>query len=179
MKNTTKILTAATGAATALLFTAGAASATVTFDPGSGTGFVGKGDVQTAYGWNNQTLQANAGGLTFAYDATDSYAAVCTWTTGTGTRGERTHNISLNRETSVNSAIAYNARVHNQIDGFNLTGLGTTTTTGTLPAVGAACVGNSDGIDFNGAWTAVTLTGSTGALYANYGASSMAIWQLF
>jgi hypothetical protein len=30
-----------------------------------GTGFVGKGDVQTALGWNNQKLQSNATKLAF------------------------------------------------------------------------------------------------------------------
>lgn len=37
-----------------------AANAAVQFDPVSGTGFVGKGDVQTFFGWNNQQLQKNA-----------------------------------------------------------------------------------------------------------------------
>src|SRR5918996_4693526 len=37
-----------------------AAFALVTFDPSTGTGFVGKGDVQTAFGWNNKQLQNNA-----------------------------------------------------------------------------------------------------------------------
>lgn len=39
------------------------AIAAVTFDPVTGTGFVGKGDVQTAFGWNNQQLQQNADGV--------------------------------------------------------------------------------------------------------------------
>jgi hypothetical protein len=44
-----------------------AASASVTYDAATGKGFVGKGDVQTAYGWNNAALQANAAGVTFAF----------------------------------------------------------------------------------------------------------------
>lgn len=35
----------------------GIATATVTFDPTTGKGFVGKGDLQTAFGWNNNQLQ--------------------------------------------------------------------------------------------------------------------------
>ena len=46
------------------------AQAAVTFDPETGTGFVGKGDVQVAFGWNNAQFQANATGLSFAYVAT-------------------------------------------------------------------------------------------------------------
>jgi hypothetical protein len=109
---------------------AGTASATVTFDPSTGTGFVGKGDVQLALGWNNPQLQANAAGVTFSYNATDTYAAVCTFVTGAGTRGEQTHNVSVPRHATINSAIQYDARTHRQIDGFNLTGFGTTTTEG-------------------------------------------------
>jgi hypothetical protein len=32
----------------------------VTFNETNGTGFVGKGDVQVAFGWNNKQLQTNA-----------------------------------------------------------------------------------------------------------------------
>lgn len=32
---------------------------------GDGTGFVGKGDVQSVYGWNDADMQANAGSVTF------------------------------------------------------------------------------------------------------------------
>jgi hypothetical protein len=37
-----------------------AALAAVTFDVNTGFGFVGKGDVQLAFGWNNKALQTNA-----------------------------------------------------------------------------------------------------------------------
>jgi hypothetical protein len=43
-----------------------AASASVTVNS-NGTGFVGKGNVQTAFGWNNAALQANASGTTFSF----------------------------------------------------------------------------------------------------------------
>ena len=42
-------------AAIAALAVSTAALATVTFDPATGIGFVGKGDVQLAFGWNNAT----------------------------------------------------------------------------------------------------------------------------
>jgi len=162
-------------AATAgVLFAASAASAAVTFDAGTGQGFVGKGDVQTALGWNNSKLQANAAAVSFTYDATDTYAAVCTWTTGAGTRGEKTHNVSIPRHSRVESAVAYDARTHKQIDGFILTGFGATTVEGTVPVVGGACV-SEEGNGNDGTWTAVTLQDSTGALYVNYGGASVAL----
>jgi hypothetical protein len=151
------------------------AFATVTFDPTTGIGFVGKGDVQLAFGWNNPQVQANAQGVSFTYSSTNSYTAVCTWTTGEGTRGEQTHNVSHTRTLGVNDAILYNARVHQQIDGFNLIGFasGTPTESGTFPVVGGACPGNP-GTD--GVWTSVSPTGSSSALYTNYNGISVKIW---
>ena len=149
------------------------AVASVTFDPTTGVGFVGKGDVQLAFGWNNAQLQANASGVGFNYSTTDSYTAVCTWITGEGTRGERTHNVSHTKTVEVNDAIAYNARVHQQIDGFNLTGYAGVSETGTIPVVGGPCPGNP-GTD--GTWSSVTQTGFLSALYVTYNGTSVKIW---
>lgn len=157
-------------AAAALLASTSYAFAAVTFDPTTGTGFVGKGEVQIAFGWNNQQLQKNASGVTFSFNTTDTYDATCTWTTGEGTRGQRTHNVDHTRTTAVSGVVAYDARVRNQITGFNLTGFGATTTTGAVPVVGGPCPGNA-GTD--GVWTEVVLTGSTGGLYFNYGGASV------
>lgn len=113
----------------------------------------------------------------FSYDSTDNYSAVCSWVTGEGTRGEKTHDISIPRHTSVNSVVHYDARTHKQIDGYNLKGFGATTTEGTVPVVGGSCVGNSDGVDHNGTWSSVTLVDSPGAgLFVNYGGSSVQIY---
>jgi Spy/CpxP family protein refolding chaperone len=43
--------------AIALLSISIATFAAVTFNPSTGIGFVGKGDVQNAFGWNNADLQ--------------------------------------------------------------------------------------------------------------------------
>jgi hypothetical protein len=154
---------------------AGVAAATVTFDSNTGRGFVGKGDVQLAFGWNNAVLQANARLVSFSYDAVDTYEATCTWVTGEGTRGERTHDIDIPRRTSISSTIAYDARTHRQVDGFILNGfVGDPTVGGTVPVVGEACVAeDGDGIAQNGTWTTVTLLGSTGGLYVSYGGNSV------
>jgi hypothetical protein len=146
--------------------------AAVTFDPTTGSGFVGKGDVQLAFGWNNAQLQQNASGLTFEYKTANTYSAVCTWVTGEGTRGEQTHNVTHTKTFGVNGNIASEPRVRNQITGFNLTGyIGTPEqTVGTLPVVGGACPGNQG---HGGTWTSVTQTGITGGLYAVYNGTNV------
>lgn len=146
------------------------ASAEVVFDPATGTGFVGKGDVQDAFGWNNAGLQANAGGVTFTYGYSAVYQAVCTFTTGEGTRGEKTHNVPHSEEMSVASSVDVALRKNRQGDvtGFNLTGLGGAfTESGDVPVVGGPCPGNPG---HDGVWTSVEiLPGAEGGLYASYG----------
>lgn len=168
MKNKTRAGALALLIAGALGTGGGIAAAAVTFDAPSGTGFVGKGDVQNAFGWNNATLQANAGGVTFSYSATDEYEAVCTFVTGEGTRGERTHNIDHTRTTAIAGALNGSPRPGpNQFTGFNLTGYaGDPVVSGHAPVEGEACPGNPGTA---GTWSAVTLISSTGALSATSG----------
>jgi hypothetical protein len=154
-----KVFTAA-----ALTLAAAAAMATVTFDAASGTGFVGKGDVQLAFGWNNAALQANAGGLTFSYDAVETYDAECYWETQTGKGKVVVHDITVPRHTAIKGAVAHEARTHKQIDGFKLTGYaGAPVVNGVVPTIGAVCPGNN-----NGTVIAVTLVGSTSSLSVVY-----------
>jgi hypothetical protein len=61
----------------------GAALAAVTFDPDTGKGFVGKGDVQNAFGWNDKALSTNVGGVSFSYSTTQTHQ----WDCVTGDRG--------------------------------------------------------------------------------------------
>lgn len=146
---------------------ASAAHAEVTINP-DGTGFVGKGDVQLAFGWNNAKLQDNASKVRFIYKATDTYIAVCTWLTGEGTRGEKTHNVNHSTEAEVDTTVNSVARTNTQnvVTGFNLTGFGTSTTeTGEIPVVGGPCPGNQG---HDGTWSAVTPVGGTGGLYVTY-----------
>ena len=58
-----------------------AAVASITFNSSTGTGFVGKGDVQSALGLNNPQLQALylSGGIHFAFSENVNYKYVCTW----------------------------------------------------------------------------------------------------
>lgn len=69
------------GAIAAIAVTASAAYAIVTYNPATG-GWAGKGDVQTAFGWNNKVMQNNHQAITFEYDATVGYSFECEWYTG-------------------------------------------------------------------------------------------------
>jgi hypothetical protein len=162
--------TARIALAAALFAVTAFANASVSFDPVTGTGFVGKGDVQLAFGWNNAQLQANAAGLGFSYQVRQDYVAVCTWTTGEGHNGEKTHNVSHTLKYDAGSTINYDARTRNQITGFFLTGYPTGSSevsVGTEPRVGDPCPGN-EGTD--GTWSSVTpVGGGVDGLFVSYG----------
>jgi hypothetical protein len=146
-----------------------AVMAAVTFDPATGTGFVGKGDVQLAFGWNNNQLQTNASGVGFTYEAESRYAYTCTWITGDGKPGEKEHEVTLKKTSSVNSTVDYTARERNQINGFILNGYGSEVTTQPVPVVGGSCLGEGT----NGTITAVQTLYSNGGLYVTYGGTSV------
>lgn len=98
------------------------AIATVTLDPATGSGFVGKGDVQIPFGWSNKQLQTNASGVTFTYVESITQTQDCVTVDGQGR--DRVVTVTGNRTKTlgVNGAIAYDARVKNQITGFTLRG---------------------------------------------------------
>jgi hypothetical protein len=156
-----------TAAATALgaaLLVAGAASASAYTMDASGVGWVGKGEVQTAYGWNNKTMQNNVGGVTFVYDSTATYEVRCEFDNPGGH-----HVITQTKSTGVNATVGSEARKNSQgkdgpMTGWYLTGFGETTTQGgEVPAVGDGCPGNS-GL---GSVTSVVQTSAdAGGLYA-------------
>jgi hypothetical protein len=54
------------------------AMASVTFDPATGTGFVGKGDVQLLFSWNNKVLQDSASTVDFRVNSVSVTAWTCT-----------------------------------------------------------------------------------------------------
>ena len=107
----------------------GSALAAVTFDPATGTGFVGKGDVQLIYGWNNSQLQTNAGVVQF--QASSTTVTERSWTC----TNENNENLQVRERlttTTTQGLVDSIARVKNQITGFNLTGYaGTPTETST------------------------------------------------
>jgi hypothetical protein len=157
--------TAAAVALGAGLLLVGASSASAYTMNSSGTGWVGKGEVQTAYGWNNKTMQTNVGGVTFVMDSAATYDVTCEFDTPGGNH----HVITQNKSTSVNAVVGSDARNNSSgkdgsMTGWFLTGYGSTTTQGdAVPAVGDPCPGNS-GL---GAVTSVEQTSTAGGgLYA-------------
>jgi hypothetical protein len=131
-----------------------------------GTGFVSKGEVQTAFGWNNALLQKNASGVTFRYDTAEEYKYDCTFTVEVGkdkVREPRTQN--RGKSTSVNAVVAYDARIKNQVTGFTLTSFTSSTSSGEVPVDGGSCPGGqfNDGVISN-----VELVSSSGGLYASH-----------
>jgi hypothetical protein len=141
---------------------ASAAYATVSFDAATGTGFVGKGDVQLALGWNNAALQQNALQLKFGYQVQDKYDATCEWTTTTGSGKVIYHDVTVKKTVQVNDSVSYDARTHKQVDGFTLLGYGSVSQNIDPPAPGGACLGEGGQ---QGTWTDVVKTSSSGGLY--------------
>lgn len=104
------------------------AFASVTFDPATGTGFVGKGDVQLLFGWSNKQLQDNA--VNFTYNAQTVTVSEVSWVC-TNDKNENTQ--ERERTTTVTDSttgvVSATARVKNQITGFNLTGFSSSSST--------------------------------------------------
>jgi hypothetical protein len=126
------------------------ASAAVTFDPATGTGFVGKGDVQLALGLNNPQLQAQAGSLQFASVSTEvtEVSWVCT-----NDRNENIQERERTTTTSIEGVVSSVARERNQITGFNLTGYSGT------PTASSTTEGNPLNSCPSGPWSATTPAG--------------------
>jgi hypothetical protein len=99
----------------AMFVAAGAVFAAVTFDPATGTGFVGKGDVQTALGFNNKQLQDNVNNIQFRTLKVTETTWTCDRDAGPQTQ-ERANS------TTTQGVVDTVARERNQITGFNLTG---------------------------------------------------------
>jgi hypothetical protein len=136
MKRSFKALTRAS--LFALAFAAAPAMAEVVLNS-DGTGFVGKGDVQLAFGWNNAQLQANASALTFSYENLTVFSYTCTWLNGNETKTQT----RTKRETiGIESDVTFDARRVNQVSGFILEGFDESfTESGDIPAVGDECPG--------------------------------------
>jgi hypothetical protein len=130
-KSTRKIAPIASSAFVALMVIGGlslvpAANAVVTFNPTSGQGFVGKGDVQTALGLNNQQLQAQAQSIALnGFTVTKTTVTEQTWEC-TNTNNERIQERTRTTTTDSQQVVASATRDRNQVTGFNLNGYGGT-----------------------------------------------------
>ena len=160
-----RIAKAALTAATAAAIIAGSASgagASVSLDA-TNTGFIGKGDVQTAYAWNNATLQANAPGIDFQRVTTTSFDVACEfytestdiWFEGEGrdkikhvdiVRVTHTATKDLATSASVDLKTVSRKNPNGDVNGFKVNGTDSTVESGDpVPAVGDACLGNGQG----------------------------------
>ena len=131
----------------ALVFASAVAFASVSFDPATGTGFVGKGDVQLVYGWNNKQLQDNAGAVGF--QATSVSRVFATWTCDSDAGPQTQHRLNFTT-TSTQKVPATIARERNQVTGFILNGYSGT------PTVTEQTIGPSLGY-CSPSWTAINL----------------------
>ena len=120
-----------------MLLSAGAVLAAVTFNSEDGTGFVGKGDVQDVFGWNNKQLQDNAGSVQFRFQSTE--VTETTWTCDRDA-GPQIQERTRTTTTTTQTVVGKIDRERNQITGFNLTGYSGTPeeeSTSEGPAIGS------------------------------------------
>ena len=121
------------GLSVAGLMLAGAASASTTFDPSSGTGFVGKGDVQQVFGLTNAQLQTDAGNIGFTYNSTDTKVTETTWTC-VNSQGHNQYKSDTTTTTTTSTGITDTvARTKTQVNGFNLNGFSSSSTNTSPP----------------------------------------------
>jgi hypothetical protein len=151
------------------------------YDLTTGLGFAAKGDVQSAFGWNDEGLtnavcSAVMGSnhdcaelfvpqnlhVWFTLEAHDIYRATCEFTTGPS---ETVHDITIPRHTFIDSDVASTARASGAkaITGFNLKGPSFTQLGKKIPVVGEPCVGENGNAQ-NGTWKTVELVESNGGL---------------
>ena len=160
---------AATAALTAGLLMIGSAGAAVAV-PAVDAGFLGKGEVQTAFGWNNKALQTNAEDVAFSLRTETVYSYTCTWTTGPEHNQKEHVKEGIPSEAAVAADAAFDARKNSQITGFTLGELGEPTVDGTIPTDGGAC---SNGP--NGTISEVEIVDVTSSLYATHGGATVLV----
>lgn len=172
----------------------GAAGAAVTFDPATGTGFVGKGDVQMPFGWNDAALQAKATGVTFGYVSStdDAYQVVCGWDTTSQGGGKNStgpiikHHVQT-KSANIGSSVTYDItkidrkNPNGKVTGFQLTGKTgeVIDEAGSVPVVGGDCPeSQGDGIDKTIESVSLLSSTSTAALTAYHlvDGKSAVIW---
>lgn len=119
----------------------------------TGTGFVGKGEVQTPWGWNNKQLQQNARGVSFTVSTVTDHEWTCEKqvVTGNGTVREITQERSA--VTRTQGALREITRDTSQgtngpVTGFKLLGFdGTVSEQTNGPAVGSCPNDNSQFVE--------------------------------
>jgi len=135
-------------------------------DNGDGTWFVGKGDVQTFFGWNNQVLQANAAYVDFRIESSQTTTWTCTKTQVLG--NGQTRETVQNRENTSSTQGLFTTQGRNSGQGtngpntgFNLTLEGSLSVQSDGPAIGS-CPANPSGFVYDN--NAVTINSGGGSL---------------
>jgi hypothetical protein len=145
-----------------------AASPAITFDAVTGLGFVGKGDVQYTFGWNNAQLQTNAASLRFQVNSVEISEVSWTCHKFTGPDGIREiiQERARTTTTTTQGLIAHVARERNQVTGFVLTGYegGATQSVETDGPAVNSCPANPSGFSLLEAAGAPSVTSLGGGL---------------
>jgi hypothetical protein len=113
-------------AAAAVVSVATLVQAAVTFDPPTGTGFVGKGDVQEFYTWTNRELQQSAENIKFR--GVSQVKKEYEWECSGGQRERSTFT-----QTNTNGVLSTVTRDNKQVSGFLLKGYDGLPTTNSTP----------------------------------------------
>jgi hypothetical protein len=150
-----------------IIASSAAALAAIEWTPENG-GFVGKGDVQSAFGWNSQGMDANSEAITFVYETTGGFSFECEWWTGPD-HNRQHHTNEKTIELDVDAVVTGTRRLNGAVavfTGWNLDALGE------IDDVVGGPVDSDCGAEGNGMKSIVPgsiepLSGSgTGALYA-------------
>jgi len=147
----------------ALAATASLALAAVTFDPTTASGYVAKLDVQAAFGWKDQALQANAGRISFhvVQRATASWSCVVD-----GVVQQMVTDIEVASPVASVATTSPGKRNHPALSGFSLTGFaaGGGPVTAIVPSCGSGSPAN-------------VTSGETDNLFADFQGQSRQIWS--
>jgi hypothetical protein len=155
-------------AATAALAFSASPVAAAEIDSSTGTGFVGKGDVQSAFGWNNTALNTNAGDVSFLLADVTTTTQSCV-DRDKGEIIDTADTVVLERILA--SAVEYDTRSSGR--SMNVTGfllLGADTRVEVISNVVASC---PDGYTPNGAPDIDTST----SLLVSYDGARVTIWS--
>jgi hypothetical protein len=154
---TRPIIVAAVVAVASLVLAASPAVGAVAFDETSATGHVDKADVEAAFGWREQTFQANARKLSFHLQSVGSLSWDCA--VGGSVVG-LVADVDASRP--VNAVALAGAGRRAPVSGFDLVGFNGSS------SVGASC---STGSPTNVAWSGVD------TLFADLRNQSAAVWS--
>jgi hypothetical protein len=154
---TRPIIVAAVVAVATLVLAASPALGVVAFDEATATGHVDKADIEAAFGWREQTFQANARKLSFHLETVGSLTWDCV--VGGSTVGLVA---DVNASRPIYAVAVAGAGRRAPVSGFDLTGFNGSS------SVGASC---ATGSPANVVWS------GTDTLFADLRSQSAAIWS--